>query len=184
MEHIIEEILVDSDKIQQIVRETADRIGIEYDTANEVVVLYILEGAAIFAGSIRQSEPMVCEKYKFFPIKASSYYNRTSSSGKVQIDLLEAGDKLAGRHILIIDDILDTGNTLSQVVEEIKKHNPISVKTCVMVERFSEKDRGIKSDFSGIILRSDAFLIGYGLDYRGRLRELPYIAAVKQECCF
>lgn len=170
-----EKILISEQQIQQTVRRMAEAINIHYAADEPVLALVILEGAKYFArdllGHIR------------FPIEAeslgaSSYKGGTRSTGTVEIRETEAlRRKIEGRRILLIDDIYDTGLTLAAVQEWVSACGPADVKTCVLLEKQIPHQKEIAVDFVGLRIE-DAFVIGYGLDYEGRYRELPFVAVL------
>lgn len=97
------------------------------------------------------------------------------------VDLMQAEDFIANNHILLVDDIFDTGVTMAKVVDVISEYKPASIKTCALIKRESKKERNIVLDFKGYSIEGDDFLVGYGLDYKDKLRELTYIATIKKE---
>ena len=101
---------------------------------------------------------------------------RDRSSGHVELKETQAlRQKIVGRQVLLIDDIYDTGLTLAKVTEWVRQGNPANVRTCVLLEKDIPHQRPVPIDFLGLKIE-DAFVIGYGLDYEGRCRRLPYIA--------
>lgn len=181
MEHVIDKILVSEKEMGKIVRQISDKIIENYHNIDNILVFYVLEGAKFFATNLKNNLSLSDQKFHFAAIKANSYYHSTTSSGEVKLDLMGNQEMIKGSHILVVDDIFDTGNTLTKIKNQLEELGAISVKTCVMIERYCENPRQIEVDFKGITLSTDEFLIGCGLDYQGHLRELPYIATVKKE---
>jgi hypoxanthine phosphoribosyltransferase len=87
---------------------------------------------------------------------------------------------IAGRHVLLVEDIVDTGQTLAHLVELLRARNPASLKICVLLDKTPRRTRTVAIDYVGFTLTEDAFVVGYGLDYAERYRNLPYIAALKK----
>jgi hypoxanthine phosphoribosyltransferase len=110
-------------------------------------------------------------------IVASSYAGKTDSSGKVSI-IADSTAKTSGKNVLIIDDILDSGRTLTIVRKHILSHNPATVRTCVLLNKRDARVVPFEADFTGFEI-PNVFVAGYGLDYNNRLRELPAIYEVK-----
>ena len=108
---------------------------------------------------------------------ASSYGAGTTSSGLVNIRL-DLHDDIAGRDVLLVEDILDTGNTLSKLVAELKGRHPASLKLCVLLDKPERRTRPLEADYVGFTI-PDAFVVGCGLDYDQKYRQLPYIGVLK-----
>ena len=109
--------------------------------------------------------------------RAASSYPGTESSGKDNIQL-DLHDDIAGRDVLLVEDILDTGNTLSKLVAELKSRNPASLKLCVLLDKPERRVRPLEADYVGFTI-PDAFVVGYGLDYEQQYRNLPYVGILK-----
>jgi hypoxanthine phosphoribosyltransferase len=152
-------------------------IGEDYGD-DPFTIVYIRDGATIFvADLIRQIK---ARKLKITSLTARSYKG-TESTGKVKI--ISAGLKtkaIRGRRVLLVDDILDTGRTLATVSEFIRTLAPLELKTCVLLRKPSRQIEPIEPDYIGFDL-PDAFVVGYGLDYRDRFRELRYIAVLDEK---
>jgi len=168
-------ILVSAEQLAQTVRRMAGELNAFYSDGEEIAALVVLEGARIFAADLLSQVT--------FPIRqdylsASSYAGRTQSSGQVRLrGHLPLADKLRDRRVLLIDDIYDSGRTLAAVQEWVGSCSPAEVKTCVLLEKKIEHVKPVKIDFLGLSIE-DCFAVGYGLDYRGQHRELPFIAAL------
>jgi hypoxanthine phosphoribosyltransferase len=170
-----ERILISSEQVQQTVRRMAGQINTYYAGADGVVALVILEGAKYFARDLLAGVD--------FPIQAeylgaSSYKGGTRSTGTVELkESRMLRQKIAGKRILLIDDIYDSGLTLAAVQDWVRACGPADVKTCVLLEKQIPHRKQIAVDFLGLRIE-DAFVIGYGLDYQGRYRELPFVAVL------
>ena len=147
----------------------------EYYKDEEVVIICILKGALIFTSDLVRYLKMPLS-IEF--LKASSYREKTYSDGvvKVKSDIKQS---LNGKNILIIDDIIDTGYTLEKVINILKKDNPKSIKLCTLVNKQARRETKINADFYGFDIPNE-FIIGYGMDYDEKYRNLPYIGKVKQ----
>ena len=139
----------------------------------EIIALAVLQGSIIFVADLlrRISLPLQVES-----LKVSSYHGGTESSGTVTFHH-ELPD-LRGKHVLILDDILDTGRTLHALCQRIDEEmQPASIRVCVLLEKRKERAKEVDADYVGFEI-DDEFVIGYGLDYQGRYRNLPYIAVM------
>ena len=173
-----ERILISTKELNQTVTQLAGRINASYANTENVMALVILEGAKYFAADLLEQLSFSVETEY---LKASSYLDGTQSCGTVSFETPEdLQQKIQGKNILIIDDIYDTGRTLSSLLEWINDCNPQSVKTCVLLEKEIPHDEDIAIDFLGTTV-ADAFVIGYGLDFDGQYRELPFIAELASE---
>ncbi|MEJ5258560.1 MAG: hypoxanthine phosphoribosyltransferase [Anaerohalosphaeraceae bacterium] len=170
-----ERILVSAEQLAHTVERLASELNAAFTDTDEVLALVILEGARIFASDLLgQVRFPVQVEY----LSASSYRGTTQSSGSVRLKgHLELADKLCGRKVLLIDDIYDTGLTLAAVQEWLGTCGPADVKTCVLLEKQIAHTKQIPIDFLGLTIE-DCFVIGYGLDYQGRFRDLPFIAVL------
>jgi hypoxanthine phosphoribosyltransferase len=167
-------ILIDSAEISRCVERLAVEVSAAYGPDDNLLAVVVLDGAARFAadllGRIAQPAEVVF-------LRAASYHGGMISTGKVVLEGDISGT-IIGRKVLIIDDIYDTGRTLDAVMRSVSRFGPADVKTCVLLEKDRPHDLSVQVDFVGTRVE-DAFLIGYGLDYEGRYRDLPFIAAMK-----
>ncbi|NPV69468.1 MAG: hypoxanthine phosphoribosyltransferase [Firmicutes bacterium] len=171
----IEEILFDSDAIQRRVAEMARRISEDY-AGKPVIAVGILKGAFIFLSDLARSLRCLAS-FDFMGV--SSYGASTSSSGVVRItkDLEES---IEGRHVLIVEDVVDTGLTLRYLCEALKARKPASLKVCCLLDKPSRRKVPVTLDYVGFEI-PDAFVVGYGLDYNEKYRQLPFICVLKPE---
>ena len=170
-------ILINTEQLQRMVSRLAREICSDYRGADNCLALVMLEGAKYFAQDLLAKLDLPTEVET---IKTSSY-SGTSSTGTVKIegkDVLK--EKIRGKDILLIDDIYDTGLTLSRTLEWINDCGPNSVRTCVLLEKDIEHAIHIDIDFIGTKIE-DVFTVGYGLDFEGQYRELPYIGELSAE---
>jgi len=168
-----DEIIVSTEQLHDTVLELAEKINRVYDGIEKLVIVVLLEGARPFARDLVKHLELPLE---IVYIKASSYNGGTSSSGKVDIQKqADLEQKLAGKDVLIVDDIYDTGLTLEKVTKSLASHNPKNMKICVLLEKMIKHKVEVPIDFLGLKIE-DLFVIGYGLDHNEKYRELPFIA--------
>lgn len=169
MEQDMQQILFTQEEIAARTREMAEQITKDYEGKSPLVV-GILRGSFIFmADLVRHIDLPLTLDF----MSASSYGSGTTSSGLVNIRL-DLSEDIAGRDVILVEDILDTGNTLSKLVAELKTRNPASLKLCVMLDKPDRRTRPIEADYVGFKI-PDAFVVGCGLDFDQRYRQLPYI---------
>ncbi len=174
MNNDVAKILFTEEQIDGIVSELAQKISRDY-RGKRLCLLCVLKGSLVFCADLMRKIDIPLE---IMCVNASSYKNSTISSGKVEINSLT--EDVAGRDVLIVEDILDTGNTLSNMVKYIKTLNPASVAICTMLDKPSRRKAEIKGDYVGAVI-PDEFAVGYGLDYNQQYRHLPYIGVLKPE---
>lgn len=167
-------ILLDEREIADCVNRLAGRMGAALGSGENVVAVVVLEGARRFADDLLErlgGGLEVCY------VRAASYHGGLRSSGAVSL-AGDVADAIAGRRALIIDDVYDTGRTLAAVVEHVRECGAAEVKVCVLLEKDREHEVEVEVDFVGAKVE-DLFLVGYGLDYEGKYRDLPYVAVME-----
>jgi len=168
-------VLIPETKIKQRIKELANEIS--YDLrGKDVTAVCILKGSYMFfADLIREMDlPLSCE---FMGV--SSYGNKTSSSGEVKITL-DMTEPVNGKHVLLIEDIVDTGLTMQYLINTLKVRNPASIKTCSLLMKPESLQCKVNIDYTGFNIGKE-FVVGYGLDYQGRYRQIPYIGVMDNE---
>ncbi len=167
------EILIPEIKLQQRVRELGHEINQEYK-GKEVVAICVLKGSFIFFSDlIRQIDlPMTCEF-----LGLSSYGSKMVSSGEVKLTL-DLGEPIEGKHVLIIEDIVDTGLTLAYIQEMLRARKPASIKSCALLMKPDCLQKEVDLDYIGFKIGRE-FVVGYGIDYAGKYRGLPYIGYIQ-----
>lgn len=175
MNKAVKNVLISEEQIELKVQELGREISAKFQD-EELVVISILKGALVFtADLIRElSADVVLDS-----MIVSSYGSGTTSSGKIKI-VQDCREDLKGKNVLVVDDVIDTGNTLSQLCEFLRTREPKSLSTCVFLDKPSRRAVNFKPDYVGYEI-PDAFVIGYGLDYDGKYRQLPYVAEIKEE---
>ncbi|MBI3555919.1 MAG: hypoxanthine phosphoribosyltransferase [Deltaproteobacteria bacterium] len=168
-------VLIPESKIKQRIQDLATEITFDY-RGKELTVICVLKGSFIFfADLIRQIDlPISCE---FMGV--SSYGNKTASSGEVKMTL-DMTEPLNGKHVIIVEDIVDTGLTMQYLVNNLKARKPASLKICSMLVKPESLKCDVEIDYVGFKLGKE-FVVGYGLDHAGRFRQLPYIGIVENE---
>ena len=171
----IERILISEEEIRAKVDELGVLLTEEYKDKNPIVV-GVLKGVVVFYADMIRKIEVPCQM-DFMWI--SSYVGTESKKMVVRQDLSQ---NVEGRHVLILEDIYDTGNSLEFVVNHIKSKNPASLKICTFLDKPEGRRPGItlKADYTGFEI-PNAFVVGYGLDYNERYRNLPYVGVLKPE---
>lgn len=171
----IKSIKISPQEIQKRITELGQQISNDY-AGKEIVVVCILKGAFLFAGDLCRA---ITIPLKMDFMAVSSYGDSTQSSGIVKIEK-DLSENIQNQHVLIVEDIIDSGLTLSYIHKILKDRNPASIKICVLCNKPSNLKQHVKVDYCGFLLE-DEFVVGYGLDFKGYLRNLPYIGIVKSE---
>ncbi len=174
-EHV-ERVLVSPEELREIVTRIAHQIDEDYKDKS-LLLLCILKGSIVFMGDLMKSLSIPCE---IDCMKVSSYGAGTVSSKKINILLDLHRDDLSEKDILIIEDIIDSGRTLSYLVEYLKINGARSVKSCTLLDKPSRREVDYKPDYTGLEI-PDEFVVGYGLDYDEKYRTLPYVGILKRE---
>jgi hypoxanthine phosphoribosyltransferase len=147
------------------------------ETGGDLVVLAILDGGLIFMADLMRRVNLPLQ---FRTLSVSSYHGGTESGGVVTFDG-ELPD-VKGRHVLLMDDVLDSGRTLAVVSRRLRdESSPASLKICVLLQKRKERAEEVSADYVAFEI-ADEFVVGYGLDYRGKYRNLPLIGTLKAEC--
>jgi len=171
----IAKILLDEQTIQAKVRELAARLSEDYKGKSPVLIC-ILKGAFMFTADLMR-QMTIPARVDFMAI--SSYGNRARSSGVVQI-LKDLDSSIEGEHVVVVEDIIDSGLTLNYLRENLLSRRPASLRTCVLLDKPSRREVPYTPDYVGFQV-PDEFVVGYGLDYAGLYRHLPYIGVLKPE---
>ena len=172
----IEKVLVSEEELKAKVAELGAEISRDYAGKN-LVLVSILKGSVVFMADLMRAVSIPCSID--FMVVSSYGGSNTTSSGLVKIIKDLDGD-LSGKDVLIVEDILDTGITLSNLVPMLKMRNPSSVKICTILDKPSRRKADIQPDYEGFRV-PDEFVVGYGLDYDEKYRNLPYVGVLKPE---
>ena len=166
------DVMISEEEIANKVKELAKQIEKDYE-GEQLLVVGILKGASVFVSDlIRKIDLDVNIDFK----SVSSYGNGTESSGTVRI-LKDLDVDIAGKNVLIVEDIIDSGLTLSNLVKELKIRNPKSLKLCTLLDKPQRRTSNIPVDYVGFVIE-DKFIVGYGIDWAEKYRNLPYIGSV------
>jgi hypoxanthine phosphoribosyltransferase len=168
-------VLVSSEEIQEKVREIADRITEDYRSKN-LLLVGILRGAVVFLSDLMRHLKLPCE-IDFMEV--SSYGADTTSSGVVRI-LKDLQEGITDRHVLIVEDIIDTGLTLSYLRRSLLARKPASLEICALLSKPSRRQIDLEVKYVGFEV-PDVFVVGYGIDFAGAYRNLPDIRALDSE---
>lgn len=170
----LERVLITPEAIRARVKELADQISADFRDSERLYIIGILKGAFIFLSDLTR-ELTVPHAVDFM---ALSSYGRTTTSGAVRI-LMDLREPIEGQQVLIVEDIVDTGNTLNYLEGVLAGRNPASIHTCALVQK-KRNGLDIKVDYLGFTI-PDVWVVGYGLDYAERFRTLPYVAELKRK---
>jgi hypoxanthine phosphoribosyltransferase len=169
----IARVLITPEQIQQRVFQLAAQLNQDYNQVQRLYMIGILKGAFIFLSDLTRqlSIPHMVD------FMALSSYGKTTTSGTVRI-LMDLRESIEGQHVLIVEDILDSGNTLNYLCRILMERNPASLRTCVLVRKIRQ-GVDFPIDYLGFDI-PDVWVVGYGLDFADRHRTLPYIAELKR----
>jgi hypoxanthine phosphoribosyltransferase len=171
----IREILLPSQVLQDRIRQVAQQISADY-AGQEIVLLCVLKGAMMFTADLmRHLEPHVVLDF----VAVSSYGSATSTSGVVRIQK-DVEEQIAGRHVLVVEDIVDTGLTLHYLLANLRLRNPASLKVCCLLDKPDRRRVEVHVDYLGFAIE-DRFVIGYGLDFDEHFRNLGYIGIMEED---
>lgn len=170
------DILIEADQISERIDQLIKKISGDF-AVNDLVVIGLLRGSFMFMADLVRSFYRHRIRLIIDFMAVSSYGSSTVSSGRVKF-LRDISIDIAGKNVLIVDDILDTGRTMDRVYRHIKEAQPARIRTCVLLDKPARREVPFKPDYTGFQV-PDKFVVGYGLDHGGRYRELPFIAVVK-----
>ena len=171
----VAEVLITEEQIEEKVRALGERITRDY-AGERLLLVGVLRGAVVVMGDLMRCIDLPCE-IDFMDI--SSYGSGTTSSGVVRI-LKDLEEDITGRHVLIVEDIVDTGLTLSYLKRSLLARNPASLEICALVTKPARRRVELDIKYLGFEV-PDEFVVGYGLDYAGAYRNLPDICVLKEE---
>ena len=176
MEKDIQTILLTEDQIKQRIRELGEVLSAEYADKNPVVV-GVLKGVVMFYADMMKEIKVPCQM-DFMWI---SSYSGTNSTGTMKVRQDLSAD-IEGRHVLILEDIFDTGNSLDFTVKHLLSRKPASLKICTLLDKPERRNPEItlEADYTGFVIPNH-FVVGYGLDYNEHYRNLPYVGILKPE---
>ncbi len=173
MRNDIQEVLFSEQQLADKVAELGARISADYEGKNPLVVS-VLKGSYVFMADLTRQISIPCN-VDFMAV--SSYGTGTKTTGEVQI-IKDIGSKIDGRHLIIVEDILDSGVTLSFLMKILKARGASSIRLCTLLSKPERRKVDVPVDYLGFEI-PDAFVVGYGLDYAEKYRNLPYIGILK-----
>ena len=171
----VEKVLLSEEQLSQKIAELGEEISKDYQ-GKEIVAICVLKGAILFMADLARAVkvPMALD---FMAV--SSYGNGTSTSGTVRI-LKDLDNSIEGKHVLVVEDIIDSGVTLKYLLKNLKSRKPASIKLCTLLNKPERRRVEVDIDYCGFTV-PDYFLVGYGLDYAEKYRNLPFIGILKPE---
>ena len=176
MENSIKQILLTEEEIQNRIRELGEILTEEYAGKNPIVV-GVLKGVVVFYADMIRHIKVPCE----MDFMCVSSYQGTNSTGRTMISKDLACD-IHGRHVVILEDIFDTGRSLDFTYKHLLSKNPASLRICTLLDKPERRDPAVtlQPDYTGFVIPNE-FVVGYGLDYSERYRNLPYVGVLKPE---
>ncbi len=169
----IERILLSEEELKRRVQEIGAKITADY-VGKEILLICVLRGSYIFTADLSRAIDLPC-LIDFMAV--SSYGKGTSSSGQVMITK-DLSEHIEGKHVIVVEDILDSGNTLSYLLQLLQARKPASLRLCTLLDKPDRRVKPITVDYGGFQI-PDEFVVGYGLDYAEKYRNLPYIGILK-----
>ncbi len=170
----IKKVLLSEEALNKIVTEMGEKISEEYKD-KDLLLVSVLKGSVIFMADLMRAITIPCN-IDFMAV--SSYGSGTKSSGVVKI-IKDLDKSIEGKDLLIVEDILDSGNTLFYLKEILSARKPKSIKICTLVDKPERREADIKADYVGCSVPNE-FIVGYGLDYNEYYRNLPFIGVLKE----
>lgn len=171
----IQEVLLSADQIATRVKEIGEQISADY-AGEEILMIGVLRGAVIFMSDLARS---ISIPVAIDFMAVSSYGASTTSSGIVRI-LKDLDEEVAGRHILVVEDIIDSGLTLNYLLDNLHSRKPASIRLVTLLNKPERRKKEVHVDYNGFTI-PDHFVVGYGLDYAEKYRNLPFIGILKPE---
>jgi hypoxanthine phosphoribosyltransferase len=172
----IERVLISEDELRERVAAVADEMNAVYSDADLPILVCILKGAYMFLADLTRHLDF---RHELDFMEISSYGGGTTSSGVVRI-LLDLASSIEGRHVVIVEDIVDTGHTLSYILRNFATRKPASVRVASLLNKPSRREIDVPVDFVGFEIPNE-FVLGYGLDYAEQYRNVPFIGVLKPE---
>ena len=176
MKNDIQQILLTEEQIQARIAQLGEELSAEYAGKNPIVI-GVLKGVVVFYADMIRALNVPCE----MDFMCVSSYRGTQSTGKTVVKLDVSAD-IKGRHVLILEDIFDTGNSLSFVCQHLQAKEPASLKICTLLDKPERRNPNVtlQADYVGFTI-PNAFVVGYGLDFNEHYRNLPYVGILKPE---
>ena len=167
------DVMIDADAVQAKVRELGAQITKDYQ-GRELTLVAVMKGSLFFAIDLSRAINL---PLKLEVLGVSSYSGGTETTGEVRITS-DVGKPMAGRHLLVVEDIIDTGLTMKFLLENLGARHPASLKICTLLEKPARARTKVPIDYKGFVIE-DKFVVGYGLDFDEKYRNLPFIGVMK-----
>jgi hypoxanthine phosphoribosyltransferase len=175
MENDIEEVLITSQEIDERVAELGLELSRDYEGKSPLFI-GVLRGAIMFVADLIRVSPLTLQ-VDFMAV--ASYGSSTTSSGVVRI-LKDLDEDIRDRHVILVEDVLDTGLTLNYLLKNLRTRQPASLEVCALLVKKNKQEVRVKPKYTGFDI-PDRFVVGYGLDYNERYRNLPFVGTLKPE---
>lgn len=175
MKNDIESVLFSEERLAEIVQTVGKRISEDYKDKN-LLMVSVLKGSVVFMADLMRAITIPCS-IDFMSV--SSYGSGTKTSGVVKITK-DLDINLEGYDVLVVEDILDSGLTLSYILELLQSRNPKSIRLCTLFDKPERRTADVKPDYVGTVV-PDEFIVGYGLDYAEKYRNLPFVGILKPD---
>lgn len=173
-EKYLQEKLIDEDMLQTRIRELGEQISVDY-AGQELLLICILKGGVLFLTDLMRH---ISIPHEIDFLAVSSYGKEIRESTGIVRILKDLDEPIEGRHLLIVEDIIDTGHTLSYITRNLRARRPASLKICTLLDKAERREVEIPIDYTGFII-PNKFVFGYGLDLDEKFRNLPFIGVVK-----
>ena len=171
----VKEVLYTKEQLHEEVKKLGQQISRDYE-GREPILVSVLKGAFIFMADLVREVTIPCS-LDFMAV--SSYGSGTVTSGRVKI-IKDLDTNIEGKDVIIVEDVLDSGVTLSHLIEMLKARNPASLAVCTLLDKPERRRAYVDVDYRGLVI-PDEFVVGYGLDYDEKYRNLPYVGVLKPE---
>ncbi len=175
MHEAVERILISEEDIKERVRQLGEKISVDY-AGEELVLVGVLKGSTMFLADLARQ---IKGEVSFDFLSCSSYGDGTESTGIVRL-IKDLDRPIEGKHVLVVEDIIDTGNTLHYLLGNLQSRNAKSVRLVALLDKPERRKVEVAVDYTGFVI-PDHFVVGYGLDFAERFRHLPYIGILKEE---
>ncbi len=172
----VDEVVLSETKIRETVQSLGQQITRTYSRESDLLLIGVLRGCVVFLSDLIR-EIQIPLEIDFLAVE--SYGSSSKSSGVVRV-LKDLDENIQGRNLLLVEDILDTGLTLDYLTGYLRARNPMSLKMCSLLDKPARRKVEVQLDFGGVEVPNE-FLVGYGLDYSQKYRNLPYIASLKDD---
>lgn len=171
----IEKVLIEEDELQKIVQRLGRQISEDYK-GKDLLLVSVLKGSVVFMADLMRAISIPC-RIDFMSV--SSYGAYSKSSGVVRI-IKDLDNSVEGKEILIVEDILDSGKTLSYICEILRARNPLDIRICTLLDKPERREVNVDADYIGTKIDNE-FVVGYGLDYNELYRNLPFVGVLRPE---